>query len=59
MGAIGSTPDVLIIGAGASGAAFAWSLSQAGISTVCLEQGGWVNPDEYPSVDSDWELSRL
>ena len=59
MGANGSTPDVLIIGAGASGAAFAWSLSQAGISTVCLEQGGWVNPDEYPSVDNDWELSRL
>ena len=59
MGAQGSNPDVLIIGAGASGAAFAWSLSQAGIATVCMEQGGWVNPDEYPSVDTDWELSRL
>ena len=59
MGANGSTADVLIIGAGASGAAFAWSLSQAGISVVCLEQGGWVDPAKYPSVDSDWELSRL
>ncbi|MCX8213250.1 MAG: hypothetical protein OTJ97_01865 [SAR202 cluster bacterium] len=26
---------------------------------MCLEQGGWINQDEYPSVDSDWELSRL
>ena len=31
--------DVLVVGAGASGAAFTWSLAQAGISVVCLEQG--------------------
>ena len=34
--------DVLVIGAGASGGAFTWSLSQAGIRVVCLDQGGWV-----------------
>jgi choline dehydrogenase-like flavoprotein len=31
--------DVLVIGADASGAAFTWSLSQARINVVCLEQG--------------------
>ena len=51
-------PDVLIIGAGATGAAVAWSLSQAGIEVMCLEQGGWVNPSEYPTAQTDWELSR-
>ena len=32
---------VLVIGAGAAGAALAWRLSEAGLSVVCLEQGGW------------------
>ena len=32
--------DVLVIGAGASGGAFAWSLAEAGINVMCLEQGG-------------------
>ena len=35
--------DVLVGGAGAAGAAFTWSLSQAGIRVLCLEQGGWVD----------------
>src|ERR671922_1615911 len=50
--------DVLVIGAGASGAAFTWSLSQAGIKVMCLDQGGWVDPQAYPSVLDDWELHR-
>ena len=50
--------DALIIGAGASGAALAWSLSQAGIKVVCLEQGGWLDPSEYPTKDLDFELHR-
>ena len=54
-----SEVDVLVIGAGASGAAFAWSLSEAGIEVMCLEQGDWVEPTEYPSADDDWQLSRL
>ena len=37
-------PDVVIVGAGASGAAVAWSLAAAGFKVVCLEQGDWVNP---------------
>ena len=32
--------DVLVICAGASGGAFAWSLAEAGINVMCLEQGG-------------------
>ena len=52
-------PDVVIIGAGASGAAFAWSLVNKGFSVVCLEQGGWEDPSSYPSTKVDWELSRI
>ena len=43
--------DVLVIGAGASGAAFTWSLTQAGIKVVCLEQGGWVPRGYLPVGD--------
>ena len=45
--------DVLVIGAGASGSAFTWSLSQAGIKVVCLEQGGWVPRDAFPATNPD------
>ncbi|MBS0561891.1 MAG: GMC family oxidoreductase [Proteobacteria bacterium] len=47
--------DVLIVGAGASGAAVAWSLAETRMRIVCLEQGGWMNPAEYPSAGRDWE----
>ncbi len=47
--------DVLIIGAGASGAAVAWSLAETKMHIVCLEQGGWMNPATYPSTGRDWE----
>ncbi len=50
--------DVLVIGAGASGAAFTWSLVKDGFSVLCLEQGGWKNPAEYPTNQSDWEIHR-
>ena len=48
--------DVLVIGAGASGAAFTWSLTQAGIKVVCLEQGGWVPPNAFPAGEPDSQL---
>jgi len=51
--------DVLIVGAGASGAAFAWSLADTRMKIVCLEQGDWMDPAEYPSTKSDWELRRF
>jgi len=45
--------DVLIIGAGASGAAVAWSLAETKMHILCLEQSGWMNPAEYPSTGRD------
>ena len=47
--------DVLIVGAGAAGAAVAWSLAETRMRIVCLEQGGWMRPEEYPSTRRDWE----
>jgi choline dehydrogenase-like flavoprotein len=50
--------DVLVIGAGASGAAFTWSLAEAGIDVLCLEQGGWMDPSSYPAMGHDWDVRR-
>src|SRR5262252_3423026 len=50
--------DVLIVGAGASGAAVAWRLASAGIGVLCLEQGDWVDARSYPHWQADWELHR-
>ena len=47
--------DVLIIGAGASGAAVAWSLAETRMRIVCLEQGDFMDPAQYPSTGRDWE----
>ena len=51
--------DVLIIGAGAAGAAVAWSLAETRMNILCLEQGDWMNPDEYPTTGMDWEMRRF
>ena len=51
--------DVLIIGAGASGAALAWSLYETRMNILCLEQGGWMKHEEYPSTKPDWERHRF
>ena len=50
-----ATVDVLIIGAGASGAAVAWSLAETKMRIVCMDQGDWMNPATYPSTGRDWE----
>jgi choline dehydrogenase-like flavoprotein len=52
-------PEALIIGAGASGGAVAWSLAEAGFRVVCLEQGDWISPESFPHGRDDWELHRL
>lgn len=51
--------DVVIIGAGAAGAAFAWSLADTRMNIVCLEQGDWMDPAKYPTTQSDWEMQRF
>ena len=50
--------DVLIIGAGASGAAAAWSLADTGMHIMCMEQGDWAKQSDYPSNTKDWEVRR-
>jgi choline dehydrogenase-like flavoprotein len=54
-----TTADVLIIGAGASGAALAWSLSDIRMNIVCLEQGDWMNPADLPGMATDWEVRQI
>jgi len=50
--------DVLIIGAGASGAAIAWSLADTRMRILCLEQGDWMKQSEYPTNNKDWERQQ-
>jgi choline dehydrogenase-like flavoprotein len=50
--------DVLIIGAGASAAAFAWSMADTRMHILCLEQGDWVDHTKYPSTGMDWESRK-
>ena len=50
--------DVLIIGAGASGAAIAWSLLETRMRILCLEQGPHLAHTDFPSLKDDYELSR-
>jgi choline dehydrogenase-like flavoprotein len=50
--------DILIIGAGASSAAASWSLSDTKMRILCLEQGDWMNPADYPSTQKNWQVLR-
>ena len=58
MGSSNGTVDALVIGAGASGGAFSWSLANAGFDVMCLEQGDWIDPKSYPSAQQGWETHR-
>ncbi len=51
--------DILIIGAGAAGAAFAWSMADTRLRILCLEQGDWMNPATYPSTGLGGELRQM
>lgn len=50
------TVEVLIIGAGASGAVAAKHLSENGFKVVCLEQGPKVDNSEFWGDKPEWEL---
>jgi choline dehydrogenase-like flavoprotein len=50
------TVDVLIIGAGPSGAVAARYLAAAGMSVVALEQGHWPDAGDFPGRKRDFEL---
>jgi choline dehydrogenase-like flavoprotein len=47
--------DVLVIGSGAAGGAITKRLAEKGVQVVCLEQGDWRKPSDYPSSGSDYE----
>lgn len=51
--------DVIVIGAGAAGAAVSWRLSEARLDVLCVEQGDFQQATSYPSSRPDWELSKL
>lgn len=53
---IETTTDVVIVGGGPSGAVTAHTLASRGLEVVCLEQGDWVNPGEYPGNHPEYEL---
>lgn len=49
-------PDVLVVGAGAAGAALSWRLASHGVGVLCLEEGDWVDRDSIPKAHVDWEV---
>lgn len=51
--------DVIVIGAGAAGAAVSWFLASRGHTVICIEQGDFQVPSEYPSSSANWELSKI
>ena len=51
--------DVLIIGSGASGAAVAWSLADTRMKILCLEQGDWIKPTDFPTNGRDWPRTDI
>jgi choline dehydrogenase-like flavoprotein len=51
--------DVLIVGAGPSGAVAAYELARKGFTVVCLEQGDWNLPDDFTGDKPQWDLARL
>jgi choline dehydrogenase-like flavoprotein len=55
----GSDPeaaDVLIVGAGASGAIAAARFAGQGFNVVCLEQGTWRNADQFPGTRRTFDV---
>lgn len=50
-------PDVLIVGAGPTGAVAAKRLAEAGFKVVCLEQGDWPDYDKARAREADFELT--
>ena len=53
--------DVVIVGAGFGGAAFAWRLSQrrTRYRIACLERGQWLDRSKLPALHSGWQRAVL
>ncbi len=54
-----ATVDAVIVGAGASGTAAAWTLARRGWNVVCLEQGDWLTTAHESQTRPDWERVRF
>lgn len=53
---LSKTPDVVVIGSGAGGAAVAWGLVKRGVEVLLLEAGPRFTPSvDYPQDRPDWE----
>ena len=50
--------DFVIVGAGAAGAAAAWSLANKGYSVACLDRGVWEDPSNLGKTFPEWEAQR-
>lgn len=48
--------DVVVIGSGPGGSVVTHTLAEQGFKVVCLEQGDWVNPTDFPVNNPEWEL---
>jgi choline dehydrogenase-like flavoprotein len=48
--------DAIVIGAGPSGAVVSHTLATQGFDVLCLEQGDWVSPSDYPANKPEYEL---
>lgn len=52
--------DILIVGAGAAGAAVAWQLSRdTNLHVLCLEQGEFMKRESFPSTQLNWEEQKF
>ena len=51
-----TSPDVLVVGSGAAGAAVSFRLAEHGAKVVCLEQGDWIDRKQLPKAHVDWEV---
>lgn len=51
-----SRTDIVVVGAGPSGAIVSMTLAERGYSVMCLEQGDWVDPSDYPGNNPQWQL---
>ena len=50
--------DFIVVGAGAAGAAVAWSLVRKGHRVLCLDRGPRMDAQRYPTTEPDWERRK-